>query len=76
MTTDTWAGNRAMKMSLAVLIMVLVMPMPANAGAQSAPRTFDLRVDDSPEPLKELRRLVTLQRAYNHNERGRPCARA
>src|SRR5438105_5178902 len=28
-------------------------------------RIFDLRVDDSSEPLKELRRLVTLQRAYN-----------
>lgn len=33
-------------------------------------RTFDLRVDDSPEPLQELRRLVTLQRAYNHMNAG------
>ena len=33
-------------------------------------RTFDLRVDDSPEPLKELRRLVKLQRAYNHMNAG------
>jgi len=33
-------------------------------------RTYDLRVDDSPEPLKELRRLVTLQRAYNHMNAG------
>ncbi len=33
-------------------------------------RTFDLRVDDSPEPLKELRRLVVLQRAYNHMNAG------
>jgi uncharacterized Ntn-hydrolase superfamily protein len=33
-------------------------------------RIFDLRVDDSPEPLKELRRLVTLQRAYNHMNAG------
>lgn len=33
-------------------------------------RTFDLRVDDSPDPLKELRRLVTLQRAYNHMNAG------
>jgi hypothetical protein len=29
-------------------------------------RLFDLRVDDSSQPLQELRRLVTLQRAYNH----------
>jgi tetratricopeptide (TPR) repeat protein len=33
-------------------------------------RIFDLRVDDHPEPLKELRRLVTLQRAYNHRNAG------
>jgi uncharacterized Ntn-hydrolase superfamily protein len=33
-------------------------------------RLFDLRVDDSPEPLQELRRLVTLQRAYNHMNAG------
>ena len=33
-------------------------------------RTFDLRVDDSPQPLQELRRLVTLQRAYNHMNAG------
>ncbi|MFN2532430.1 MAG: DUF1028 domain-containing protein [Pyrinomonadaceae bacterium] len=33
-------------------------------------RIFDLRVDDSTEPLKELRRLVTLQRAYNHMNAG------
>jgi uncharacterized Ntn-hydrolase superfamily protein len=33
-------------------------------------RTFDLRVDDSPEPLVELRRLVRLQRAYNHMNAG------
>src|SRR5438876_7087452 len=33
-------------------------------------RLFDLRVDDSPEPLRELRRLVILQRAYNHMNAG------
>ncbi len=33
-------------------------------------RIFDLRVDDNIEPLKELRRLVTLQRAYNHMNAG------
>jgi uncharacterized Ntn-hydrolase superfamily protein len=33
-------------------------------------RVFDLRVDDSPDPLKELRRLVRLQRAYNHMNAG------
>ncbi len=33
-------------------------------------RVFDLRVDDHPEPLQELRRLVKLQRAYNHMNAG------
>ena len=39
-------------------------------GKAWADRVFDLRVDDSAEPLKELRRLVTLQRAYNHMNAG------
>lgn len=33
-------------------------------------RKFDLRVDDDATPLKELRRLVTLQRAYNLMNEG------
>jgi uncharacterized Ntn-hydrolase superfamily protein len=35
-----------------------------------ADRVFDLRVDDHPEPIQELRRLVRLQRAYAHANRG------
>jgi len=31
---------------------------------------FNLRVDDHPQPLVELRRLVALQRAYNHMNAG------
>jgi uncharacterized Ntn-hydrolase superfamily protein len=41
-----------------------------STGRAWADRVFDLRVDDSPEPLRELRRLVTLQRAYNHMNAG------
>jgi uncharacterized Ntn-hydrolase superfamily protein len=33
-------------------------------------RTFDLRVEDSPKPLEELRRLVRLRRAYNLEDQG------
>jgi uncharacterized Ntn-hydrolase superfamily protein len=33
-------------------------------------RLFDLRVEDSPEPLVELRRLVSLRRAYNLEDAG------
>jgi len=35
-----------------------------------ADRVFDVRVEDHPQPLAELRRLVRLQRAYNHANRG------
>ena len=34
-------------------------------GEPGADRTWDLRVDDSPEPLAELRRLVTIKRGYD-----------
>ncbi|HYO54992.1 DUF1028 domain-containing protein [Archangium sp.] len=40
------------------------------SGRPWADRRFDLRVDDHPAPLKELRRLVTLQRAYNLMNEG------
>jgi uncharacterized Ntn-hydrolase superfamily protein len=33
-------------------------------------RLIDLRVDDNPVPLKELRRLLTVQRAYQHMNNG------
>jgi uncharacterized Ntn-hydrolase superfamily protein len=48
--------------------MVVVRGKPS--GKSWEDRIFDLRVDDSPEPLVELRRLVTLQRAYNHMNAG------
>ncbi len=35
-----------------------------------ADRTMDLRVDDSPRPIAELRRLVTAWRAYRWVDRG------
>ena len=35
-----------------------------------AERKIDLRVDDAPAPLVELRRLVGLARAYDHMNRG------
>ena len=33
-------------------------------------RLIDLRVDDSPQPLVELRRLLNISRAYQHMDRG------
>jgi uncharacterized Ntn-hydrolase superfamily protein len=35
-----------------------------------ADRRFDLRVDDHPRPVEELKRLIRLQRAYTHANRG------
>lgn len=35
-----------------------------------ADRVFDLRIEDHPQPLVELRRLLRLQRAYGHANRG------
>jgi uncharacterized Ntn-hydrolase superfamily protein len=33
-------------------------------------RLIDLRVEDNPHPIEELRRLVDLQRAYEHETKG------
>ncbi|MDQ5844148.1 MAG: DUF1028 domain-containing protein [Acidobacteriota bacterium] len=60
------AGGDIRGRQSAALIVVTGKP----TGQAWKDRTFDLRVDDSPEPLKELRRLVTLQRAYNHMNSG------
>jgi tetratricopeptide (TPR) repeat protein len=48
----------------------LIVVKAKSSGKPWEDRIFDLRVDDNPEPLKELRRLVTLQRAYNHMNAG------
>jgi uncharacterized Ntn-hydrolase superfamily protein len=40
------------------------------SGRPWADRLIDLRVEDHPEPLKELRRLVNLARAYQHMNAG------
>ncbi len=48
----------------------LVVVKGKSTGRPWADRLFDLRIEDSPEPLKELRRLLVLQRAYNHMNEG------
>lgn len=48
----------------------LVVVGPKSTGRSWLDRVFDLRVDDAPDPLAELRRLVALQRAYNHMNAG------
>ena len=41
-----------------------------STGKPWADKLFDLRVEDSPDPIGELKRLVRLQRAYNFMNRG------
>lgn len=60
------AGGDIRGRQSAALIVVTGKP----TGMAWKDRTFDLRIDDSPEPLKELRRLIRLQRAYNHMNAG------
>jgi uncharacterized Ntn-hydrolase superfamily protein len=60
------AGGDIRGKQSAALIVVTGKP----TGQPWKDRTFDLRVDDHAAPLKELRRLVRLQRAYNHMNAG------
>jgi uncharacterized Ntn-hydrolase superfamily protein len=60
------AGGDIRGKQSAALIVVTGKP----TGRAWADRLFDLRIDDHAEPLKELRRLLTLQRAYNHMNAG------
>lgn len=60
------AGGDIRGRQSAALIVVTGKP----TGQAWKDRTFDLRVDDNPQPLRELRRLVKLQRAYNHMNAG------
>jgi uncharacterized Ntn-hydrolase superfamily protein len=48
----------------------IVVVKGQSSGKRWLDEIFNLRVDDQPEPLKELRRLVALQRAYNHMNAG------
>jgi uncharacterized Ntn-hydrolase superfamily protein len=60
------AGGDIRGRQSAALVVVKAEP----SGKPWADRIFDLRVDDHPNPLVELRRLVRLQRAYNHMNAG------
>ncbi len=60
------AGGDIRGKQSAALVVVSAKP----TGRPWADRVFDLRIDDHPQPLPELRRLVTLHRAYNHMNAG------
>lgn len=48
----------------------LIVVSAKSTGKRWKDELFNLRVDDAPDPLAELRRLVALQRAYNHMNAG------
>jgi uncharacterized Ntn-hydrolase superfamily protein len=45
-----------------------------STGRPWADRVVDLRVEDSPDPIGELKRLVGVRRAYDHMDAGDACA--
>lgn len=59
------AGGDIRGMQAAAIIVV-----PGNTTETWNNRSVDLRVDDSPRPLKELRRLYNVQTAYRHMNNG------
>ncbi|MCH8242123.1 MAG: DUF1028 domain-containing protein [Planctomycetes bacterium] len=48
----------------------LIVVSAQSTGKPWLDRKFDLRIEDHPEPVKELKRLVRLQRAYLHMNAG------
>jgi len=58
-------GDIRGKQSAAILIV-----SGKNTGKPWVDRIMELRIEDSPEPLKELRRLVNVHRAYQHMNNG------
>ncbi len=58
-------GDIRGKQSAAILIV-----KAQSTGRPWADKVIDLRVEDHAEPLQELRRLVSIHRAYNHMNNG------
>ena len=58
-------GDIRGRQSAAILIV-----KATGSGRPWADRTFDLRVEDHPDPIAELRRLVVLNRAYARTNHG------
>ena len=48
----------------------IVVVKAQSSGKPWEDRVFDLRVEDHPDPIGELKRLVAVQRAYNHMNAG------
>ena len=62
---QTAGGDIRGMQSAAILIVE-----PISTGRPWVDTLMELRVEDHPEPIKELRRLVNIQRAYQHMNNG------
>jgi uncharacterized Ntn-hydrolase superfamily protein len=62
---ESEGGDIRGKQSAALLVVSGDRSLPAWGG-----RVFDLRIEDHPDPLVELRRLLTMNRAYNLMNEG------
>ncbi len=51
-------------------VAILIVPIKSDGRHPAVQRIVDLRVDDHPEPLKEMDRLITINRAYAHMNMG------
>lgn len=60
------AGGDIRGRQSAAIVIVKAVP----SGKPWADRVMDLRVEDHPEPLRELRRLIRLRRAYTFEDAG------
>ncbi|RKY83379.1 Zn-dependent protease [candidate division KSB1 bacterium] len=58
-------GDIRGKQSAAILVV-----KPVSTGNIWKDKVIDIRIDDNPEPIKELKRIVHLYRAYNHMNKG------
>ena len=62
---ETEGGDIRGRQSAAILVVA-----GSPSGAPWLDRLYDLRVEDHPDPIGEIRRLVTLRRAYDHMDSG------
>ncbi len=66
---QTEGGDIRGKQSAAILVV-----RGKSTGRPWADKVVDLRVDDSDDPINELKRLIRYHRAYDHMENGDACS--
>lgn len=49
---------------------ILIVPITSDGRHRDVQKVVDLRVDDHPEPLNEMQRLIKVHRSYQHMNKG------